>query len=101
MAKWINTATGAEVPAEEVRELSPGTGVFVHERTVTFSKIKPIATDRGRVLNVEAVTVTEKQVDAFVIKLADDATFNPQTDNIVSQAAAMQAAARAQQARRS
>ena len=101
MAKWINTSTGAVVPAAEVRELSPGTGVFVHERTVTFDRIKTTLTDRGRVLDVEVVSVTEKRVDAFVVRIADDATYDPQRDNIASQALAFQAAARAKEGARS
>lgn len=100
MAKWINTSTGVQVPESEVRELSPGTGIFVHERSVTFEKLVPVVTDRGRVLSMEARTTTEKQVDGFVVKLADDATFNPQTDNITAQAVQLQAAARAREARR-
>lgn len=101
MAKWINTSTGVQVPESEVRELSPGTGIFVHERAVTFDKLVPVVTDRGRVLSVEAVTTTQKQVDGFAVKLADDATYNPQTDSLTAQAQKLQATARALEGKRS
>lgn len=99
MAKWINTASGTEVPASEVRELSPGTGVFVHEATVAYNRVVPTLTDRGRALSVEVQAATEKQVDGFAVRLADDETYDPNKHNITTQARAMQAAVRARQGR--
>lgn len=95
MAKWFNTATGAQVPAEEVRELSPGTGVYVHEKSVTYNRVVPTLTDRGRVLSVDVESTTGKQVDGFAVRLADDEAYDPNKHNLAAQVRAMQAAQRA------
>lgn len=98
MAKWINTATGLEVPANEVREAFPGSGIFVHETTVTARRIEVTGGGGGRRPAAE-ITVSDpenqKVVDAFVVRIADDATFDPAVDTVQSQALASQTALRA------
>lgn len=105
MAKYINTRTGLEVPANEVRELTPGSGVYVHVATVGAVRVEsspPVAegggegdvraaaargirTPFGTVYPGDAsakIVRTAKQVlDAYVVKLGDGETYNPATHN--------------------
>jgi len=108
MAKWINTATGLEVPASEVRETIPGSGIFVHETVVTAARIIARPTTRDRrtpppddsgELGDTTYSVTEpgpvRVIDGFAIKIGTNDTFNPDTDTLQAQALASQAALRA------
>jgi hypothetical protein len=119
MAKWINTATGLEVPASEVRELVPGSGIYVHETTVTATRIlvtpapprepapppregdpPPRVVESGEFNgNVYALGSPEsvKQIDGYAVKIADDATYDASTDTIQAQALASQNVQRARQ----
>lgn len=101
MAKWVNTSTGLVVPASEVRELFPGSGLFVHETSVDASSIKVTTTDDRRVpvVTLEIVPASPKKlVDGYAVKLDDNATFDPNTNTVMAQALASQAAQRARQA---
>lgn len=98
MAKWINTATGLEVPASEVREAIPGSGIFVHETTVTAQRIMTTG-PRGPRLPPPTISVTNpetfKAIDGYAVKIADDATYDPNVDTVQAQALASQTALRA------
>lgn len=99
MAKWINTATGLEVPAVEVRELVPGSGIYVHESVVTVARIVEGAGGRGSSSRVSNLSVSSpgpvKVVDGYAVKIADDATYDPAVDNVQRQTLESQAAQRA------
>lgn len=119
MAKWINTSTGLEVPASEVRELVPGSGIFVHETTVTATRIlatpapprepppppregdpRPVPVETGEFGGtVYALSEPQnvKTIDGYAVKIADDATYDPNTDTIQAQALASQTVQRARQ----
>lgn len=98
MAKWINTATGLEVPAAEVRELAPGTGLFVHEASVAYNRIVPTDRDPGRgfIFDVEVQATTARMVDGFAVRLQDGETYDPAVHSVQVQVAAAQAAQREQ-----
>jgi hypothetical protein len=102
MAKYVNTTTGATVPADEVVELSPGSGILIQRATVATKRLETPAGGRGTVptpfgpANAESrfVDATQVVVTGFVVKLADNETYDPVTHNVISQVLAVQNAAR-------
>ena len=99
MAKWINTATGLEVPTSEVREMVPGSGIFVHEATVTTTSIKVTRAGGPRrpvPASFELVGPSStKIIDGYAVKIADDATYDAEVNTVSAQALASQTALRA------
>lgn len=94
MAKYINTRTGQEVPANEVRELAPGSGLYVH--VVTRAKSRVVSTPgrgSGPGIPIPGVgvfypdgdtvvtDVVSTSIDGYVAVIGDNATYNPATDN--------------------
>lgn len=92
MAKWYNTSTGLEVPASSVRELQPGTGLFVHETTTTVSNI--VERDNRGVLSYETIQTTTKIVDGYAVRLEDSETYDPNVNYLANQVLALQTAIR-------
>lgn len=92
MAKWINVATGLVVPADEVQELTPGSGIFVHFNIVQQPSL--VATrERGGETTYSASEVGPTKVfDGYAVRIADDATYDPDLDTIQAQAAKSQTA---------
>lgn len=88
--KWINTTTGLEVPASEVRELLLGSGIFVHEATATVTQLTTRAAGPretgvfGRVF-VETPGVTTKYVDGYAVRLDDDVVYDPAVHSVQNQ----------------
>jgi hypothetical protein len=94
MAKWINIATGLEVPSTSVRELVPGSGLFVHETTYVATKLE-VTRERTGVQIETYPNTTIRTVDGYAVRLEDTETFDPNVDYIGAQVLASQAAIRA------
>lgn len=93
MAKWINTATGLVVPSDEVQEMAPGSGVFVHFTTVTQKSLVVGPQVRGGPAATYSATPQEgptKVIDGYAVKIGDDETYDPDIHNVQSQAARAQ-----------
>jgi len=103
MSKWINTATGLVVPASEVQELAPGSGVFVHVSVIQQKQLVIGPRTRGGpaatvTASETAATVTAsetagptKVIDGYAVKIGDDETYDPDVHNVQAQAAKAQA----------
>ena len=94
MAKYINIRTGLEVPANEVREIAPGSGIYVHIAVVQIAKLvstpsldrvqTSIPTAFGPLYpggTTSVVGATTQIADAYVAVIANDATYNAVRDN--------------------
>ncbi len=95
MAKWINTTTGLVVPESEVREAVPGSGIFVHFATKTVTPVLHVQSVRGGAALALGEPSSVTVIDGIAVKIADDATYDPDVDNLRSQVLASQAALRA------
>lgn len=94
MSKWINTATGLVVPASEVQELAPGSGVFVHVSVIQQKQLVVGPRERGGPAATFAASETAgptKVVDGYAVKIGDDETYDPDVHNVQAQAAKAQA----------
>lgn len=91
MSKWINTTTGQEVPSNEVRELTTGSGLFVHETTVSQRKILRVPGRSGYEITVSETPMTTKLVDGYAVRIGDNETYDPAVHNITNQVLAAQA----------
>lgn len=79
MTKFINCQTGLEVPVSEVREITPGSRIFVHVSTVFATPISAIIDPEST--SQMLTPYARRVVDSYVAAIADDATYNPTTDN--------------------
>jgi hypothetical protein len=92
--KYINIRTGQEVPANEVRELTPGSGLYVHVTTRTKSVVvsRPRReSEQGIVLpgigmfyptgETEVNTIISSVVDSYVAAIEDGVSYNPEVHN--------------------
>lgn len=97
MAKWINTSTGQQVPASEVRELTTGSGIFLHETVVAQKQITFVAGRNGRVPVMSTGDVSIKVIDGYAVKIGDDETYDPAKHNVGAQVLNAQNALRQRQ----
>lgn len=97
MSKWINTSTGEQVPANEVRELTTGSGIFVHETIVQRKQITFVSGRTGRVPVMSTGDVSIKVVDGYAVKIGDDETYDPAKHNVGAQVLNAQNALRLRQ----
>ena len=87
MAKWYSVATGLEVPATEVRELIPGSGLFLHTPSITSTYIIE------RTGNVVISDPIERPTAiGYAVKLGDTEKFVPSFDYVRAQVLASQTA---------
>lgn len=86
MPKWINTATGQQVPDAEVSELPAGSGIFVHTTTKDVPVAVPKeATRPAAVSDYEVVVQTTKFVDGYCVRIGDAETYNPAVHTVAGQ----------------
>jgi len=99
--KYINIRTGQEVPANEVRELTPGSGLYVHATTRTKSVVvsRPKReSDQGIELpgigvfypngELETNTIVSSAIDSYVAVIEDGAKYDPEINNPLTAIAA-------------
>lgn len=97
MAKWINTVTGLQVPASEVRELVNGSGIFVHETVVQRKQITFVSGRAGREVVVSEDDMSIKIADGYAVKIGDDETYDPAKHSVALQVLNAQQAQRTRQ----
>lgn len=87
MAKWYSVTSGLEIPATEVRELIPGSGLFLHTPLIAAAHISK---QNGTIVISEPIE--SPTAIGYAVKLGDTEKFDPSFDYVRAQVLASQTA---------